>query len=271
MTIHIQLDKIAQLIGQATSLLDDVQTSLPADDPAASFTSRDLQDRGELAAIWQQSLTDWPRLRADIEPFVSTAFDSQEFQDRYHPGDTRLVYVGACAGLRRIATGLHVPIFKVGSCAAGGLTNRIRQLRREPYGSAWFRNDRYVLDSDFDSWFASLIQTRLVPTPASPVQITPRAYAVTLPDTMTAEQFETRLQDVMDPAKLFRWLESSDGISHCNAFGFDPNEGRRSTPYNRGDRTQLAPSHEIYVFRYQSDFDRLLTALERIILDEVLR
>ena len=110
------------------------------------------------------------------------------------------------------------------------------------------------------------------PTPSthSPVHVDPRAYVVTLPVDMTPDEFEAELQKVLLPAQLFQWLESAEGMRHCAALGVAPEIGRRSTVYNRGDVSKLSPPTELYSFRAQSDPDRLLAALEAIIIDKVL-
>ena len=59
-------------------------------------------------------------------------------------------------------------------------------------------------------------------------------------------------------------------MRHCAALGVAPEIGRRSTVYNRGDVSKLSPAIELYAFRAQSDPDRLLAALEAIIIKRVL-
>ncbi|MGO9361237.1 MAG: hypothetical protein ACLP1D_26770 [Xanthobacteraceae bacterium] len=270
MTVQERKRQLTDLIAQASLILRKMETSPTEIDEPSPVTSTPLLHKGEPAKTWPQSTTDWPRLKADRVARVSHVFDGEAFQSKFRPGETRLVYRAACVGLRRIAMSIRVPIFKIGTCTAGGLNNRIRELRLEPYAAAWHDTGGYRVDDDFAEWFPSLLKTRLTPLPHSPVRLAERAYVVTLPVDMTADEFEAELQKVLLPAQLFKWLESAEGMRHCAALGVAPEIGRRSTVYNRGDVSKLCPATEIYVFRAQSDPDRLLAALESIIIEKVL-
>lgn len=270
MTVQEKKRQLTDLIAQATRILHKIEASPGEAGEPSAVTSTPLLHKGEPAKTWPQSTTDWPRLKADRVARVSHVFDGEAFQSKFRPGETRLVYRAACSGLRRVAMTLRVPVFKIGTCATGGLNNRIRELRVEPYAAAWPDTGGYRVDDDFAEWFPSLLKTRLTPSPHSPVHVDPRAYVVTLPVDMTPDEFEAELQKVLLPAQLFRWLESSDGVRHCQALNVAPEIGKRSTVYNRGDVSKLSPATELYVFRAQSDPDRLLAALEAIIIKKVL-
>jgi hypothetical protein len=64
--------------------------------------------------------TDWPRIagRAPL-PSTSALLASQEFCDRYAPGESREIYCAAATGLGRLATAINMPLFKVSTTAAG--------------------------------------------------------------------------------------------------------------------------------------------------------
>ena len=270
MTVQEKRRQLADLIAQATLILHKIETSPAEVDEPSPVTSTPLLHKGEPAKTWPQSTTDWPRLKSDRVARVSHVFDEEAFRKKFRPGETRLVYRAACSGLRRIAMTLRVPVYKIGSCASGGLNNRVRELRLEPYAAAWHDAGGYRVDDDFAEWFPSLLKARLMPSPHSPVHLDARAYVVTLPVDMSADEFEAELQKVLAPAQLFQWLESVDGVRHCAAVGVAPEIGRRSTVYNRGDVSKLSPATELYVFRAQSDPDRLLAAIEAIIIKKVL-
>ena len=270
MTVQEKKRQLTDLIAQATRILHKIEASPAEVDEPSHVTSTPLLHKGEPAKTWPQSTTDWPRLKADRVARVSHVFDGEAFRKKFRPGETRLVYRGACAGLRRVAMTLRVPVYKIGTCAAGGLNNRIRELRLEPYAAAWHDTSGYRVDDDFAEWFPSLLKTRLTPSAHSPVHVDARAYVITLPADMTADEFEAELQKVLLPAQLFQWLESAEGMRHCAALGVAPQIGRRSTVYNRGDVSKLSPATELYCFRAQSDPDRLLAALESIIIKKVL-
>jgi hypothetical protein len=267
MNLQIKMRRLNELLLQAAEVAEEVNVAL--NDCAPSATATGLVVHGKRTAFWRQSMTDWPRLVAARIPRVSYAFESEKFRDLYRAGEPRLVYVGACPGLRRIAMQLHVPVFKIGSCAEWGLANRILQLRETAYASAWFDTDRYVVDDDFADWFPLAIKTRLVPCAQSPVTIVGTAFRVAVPESMSGEAFEEKVRAVMAPAQLFKWLETPDALRHCESFGVDAAIGRRSTPYYRA-ALRLSPASEVYAFRAQSDFDRLFCALESIVLDAVV-
>jgi hypothetical protein len=270
MTVQEKKRQLKDLVARASRILQEIDESQSDGGDSPAVSSAPLLHKGKPAKTWPQSTTDWPRLKADRIARVSHVFDGEAFRSKFRPGETRLVYRAACVGLRRIALSIRVPIYKIGTCAAGGLNNRVRELRLEPYAAAWHDTCGYRVDDDFAEWFPSLLKTRLTPSPHSPVHVDPRAYVVTLPVDMTADEFEAELQKVLLPAQLFQWLESPEGIRHCAAFGVAPEIGRRSTVYNRGDVSKLSPAIELYVFRAQSDPDRLLAALEAIIIKKVL-
>ena len=270
MTVQEKKRQLTDLIAQATRILHKIEASPAEVDEPSPVTSTPLLHKGEPAKTWPQSTTDWPRLKADRLARVSHVFDGEAFRSKFRPGETRLVYRAACSGLRRIAMTLRVPAYKIGTSAAGGLNNRIRELRLEPYAAAWADTGGYRVDDDFAEWFPSLLKARLTPSANSPVQTDERAYRVTLPLDMTPDEFEAELQEVLAPAQLFHWLESAAGMRHCAAVGVAPEVGKRSTVYNRGDVSKLCPATELYVFRAQSDPDRLLAALENIIIKKVL-
>jgi len=92
---------------------------------AKAYANTPLLFEGEPVNTWLQSTTDWPRLLSVRVARHCDEFESDEFKDKYRPGDYVYVYRAACVGQRRIALLLHVPIFKIGSCGPGGLNPRI--------------------------------------------------------------------------------------------------------------------------------------------------
>jgi len=260
-----QVDHIQKAVDQLVRDLNRPRWECPE-----PVTSTPLLFEGAPSDAWLQSTTHWPRLLSERVANNVDVFETEEYKDKYRPGEIVNVYRAACPGMRRTALLLHVPQFKVGSCVSGGLDSRMYQIKKEQYGAAWFSDHGYVIDSDFSDWFPSLLETRMNPSMGSPVTLNNRAYSIVLPSDMSLAEFEVKLQEVMLPAQMFSWLESADGIRHCQSFGVAPEVGKRSTAYNRGDRTKLSPATEIYCFRRQSDPDRLLCALEKIISDHVL-
>jgi len=216
---------------------------------------------------WPILPTDWPRLP---QWAATPAFSRPEYRDLYRPGAQVEVYVGACAGLGRIVNALYVPQNKIGSCAAGRLGERMRELSREQYAAAWSENGNCRIDRDFNDWFAGFIDCSEAPSAGSPVALTERSFVITLPDTISPSQFERLLQRELLPIDARPWFDSPVGRRHCALAKTPLAISQRSTAYQIGAAQRLSPAIEIYVFRRRSDPARLLRALEAIILRETV-
>ena len=216
---------------------------------------------------WPILPTDWPRLPPRA---VTPTFLRPEYLDLYRPGEVVEVYVAACDGLGRIANTLFVPQFKIGSCAAGRVSERMRQLSRDHYAAAWNDNGDWRFDQDFADYFASFIDCCEAPSPGGPVVLTERSFVITLPDTMSRPQFEELLQRELLTIDARPWFVSPAGRRHCALAQAPLAISQRSTAYQIGSARRLSPAIEIYVYRRRSDPARLLRLLEAIVLRETL-
>jgi hypothetical protein len=222
---------------------------------------------GHALRRWPILPTNWPRLPPR---FATSAFLGPDYRNLYRPGAVVEVYVGACAGLARISNQLYVPQYKVGSCVAGRVGERMRELSRDRYAAAWTENGDWRFDQDFGDWFASFIDCFEAPSPGGPVALTARSFVVTLPDTMSQPQFEELLQIELLTIDSRPWFVSAAGRRHC-ALALAPLAiSQRSTAYRIGLGQRLSPTIEIYVFRRRTDPPRLLRLLEAMILRETL-
>lgn len=216
---------------------------------------------------WPILPTNWPRLPQRGAP---SSFLRHDYRDLYRPGAVVEVYVGACAGLGRIANALYVPQFKIGSCAAGRVGERMRQLSRDHYAAAWSDNGDWRFDQDFNDWFASFIDCQEAPSPGGPVALTDRSFVITLPEKVSPSQFEKLLQRELRAIDARPWFVSPAGRRHCALTQAPLAISQRSTAYQIGVARRLSPAIEIYVFRRRSDPARLLRLLEAIVLRETL-
>lgn len=61
------------------------------------------------------------------------------------------------------------------------------------------------------------------------------------------------------------------GRRHCDDLGLDPREALRFTGYNTGEADRISRADELYVFKPRLNGERLLTIVERIVHDYVVR
>lgn len=216
---------------------------------------------------WPKLPTDWPRLPERVS---TSAFLRPDYLDLYRPGAAVEVYVAACAGLGRIAGTLYVPQFKIGTCVAGRVGERVRQLSRDRYAAAWRDNDVWREDEDFADWFASFIDCRDEPAPGSPVSLTDRSFVVALPATMSHTRFENLLRRELQAIDASVWFGSPAGRRHCALAQAPLAIGVRATAYQIGMAQRLSAASEIYVFRRRGDAGRLLRLLEALVLRETI-
>lgn len=259
------LYRVCALMRQAADVLEATLSTLPALPVAMPLP---LQDRARNTRRYLH--TDWPRAMArDAVAEASPVFDTPAFRDVYRPGDTIEVYAGAGEGYKRVSRALCLPAYKIGTTGRGQIPARFRQHKAERYASFWWDGDRYVEDPDFSDQFPGLITTTLRLSPASPVRATRNSVMVTLPDKMTAFEFELALRASLAHCALHTFIASADGLRHCAMLNVDPSVGIRMTGYNFGDARRMSPADEIYTLRPMIDGDALLAIAERIVLEHM--
>ena len=213
----------------------------------------------------------WPRVGGlGRLPPMSDLFALAAFRDVYKPGLLREIYAGACFGLRRLSASLQVPLQKVSSCSSGRLVERMSELGADEYASQYLKDGRHVADRDgFKKWFPAHLHTSVRPAPNSPVSVAARALTVTLPDTMSAADFDSAFDAEVRKASIADWVATPEGRRHCADRSIDPAVAQRSTPYHWGDATRHCPAVEIVVFRTRNDPDRLISLAERVVLQHL--
>jgi len=215
--------------------------------------------------------TNWPRVggRENL-PSTAELLGSAAFRDRYRPGEEREIYVAACSGLARLSTLFRLPTYKISTCGAGRLPERIKELRRDGYGAEWRSNGQYVVDDKgFNDWFPSHIYLNFPTAENSPVAIRPRALTVRLPITMSATDFDIAFDREVRKAAIDLWVATPEGAAHCAWLGVDPAIAQRSTAYPHGAGARDCPCTEIAILRIREESDRLVKIAERVILQHV--
>jgi hypothetical protein len=119
-----QVDHIQKAVDQLVRDLNRPRWECPE-----PVTSTPLLFEGAPSGAWLQSTTSWPRLLSERVANNVDVFETEEYKDKYRPGEIVNVYRAACPGMRRTALLLHVPQFKVGSCVSGGLDSRMYQIK----------------------------------------------------------------------------------------------------------------------------------------------
>jgi hypothetical protein len=212
--------------------------------------------------------TDWPRIagRAPL-PSTSALLLSEEFRDRYTPGESREIYCAAATGLGRLATAINMPLYKVSTTAAGRIPERMKELRRDAYASGWFSGDKYIFEPElWADWFPSHMTPYAQPVAGSPVTIGPRVVSVKLPAKMSPQEFDTAFDAEVAKGAIHTWAMTSAGNQHCQFLEVDPSQLIRVTGYPFGSAQRVSPATEVACMRVREDAGRLITITELIVL-----
>ena len=229
--------ELATLLRRSASAIEAIAGTFPA--PRLPMPLP-VQDRARTTRRYAH--TDHPRLLPrGTEPMASKVVDTPAFREAFRPGDQVEVYAGGGEGYRRVSRNLCVPYYKIGVTGRWRVAERFRQHKRTRYGSFWWHDGRYVEDGDFADQFPSLINTTLTLSSASPVRATHNSVVVTLPLTMSPDQFEHALRKKLAHAAVHRWLATDEGLRHCEVLRVDPAIGIRMTGYGQGDAKRMSP------------------------------
>jgi hypothetical protein len=264
--------RYANILNQILELRGAVTEILSACDRIINEAKSSLPDVVEVARDKKQLLipSHWPRVGGrEFNPTPTDLFGAEVFRAAYTPsGLNRLIYVGACQGLANIASVLHLPLYKVSTCASDRLEERMKELRIDKHGAVRRVDDKYVGDeTGWANWFPSQISARALPSPNSPVRCQERSILVALPAGLTPEEFDRAFDAEVAKGAIDRWLMTPEGLNHAAMLKVDPALGQRLTAYPYGDKPKLSPSTEIVVFCTRiSGPDRLIAIAEGIIL-----
>lgn len=242
-----------------------------------------LLPNGSAGAVTRWWEVQWPRIAGiGLLPLRSDAFTSGAFQRAYRPGTLVYIYCAGCGedhrmptvatGLLGVARRLFAAIHKVSVTAQVKLTDRMRELNRDRYGSVTISAEGYPCsDRGFDNYMLQHILPDGTPLPGSPVSIGNRCLPVRLPVGLSRDEFEERLHARMHDASLNAWLETPEARRHCGQIGCTPAEFSRQTSYGFGDSARWSNAKEFYFFRPKTDdADRLIRIAEVIVHDWVM-
>ncbi len=212
----------------------------------------------------------WPHVGGEgLQVRQNTLFQSEAFRDQWRDsGDRRAIYVAACHGARDLSRALGYPVYKVSTTSAGGVWRRVHEMRCDAYGAVWHQGGEPTEDiSGWHTWFLSQIRLGYRrPSPGAPIEVDARTIVVSLPDTLSASDFDERFDRAVMSACLEDWILSEAGQAYCTLMDLDPQRFRRFTVYPGGGTGRLSPAREICCFSVFDDVDRLLEIAERILL-----
>ena len=126
-------------------------------------------------------------------------------------------------------------------------------------------------DPGYDNWRLVLIHPSRKPLPGAPVEARSRVIRVLLPKGLSLIAFEKELHERLSAASLPRWISSPAGRRHCADLNLDPRDAIRLTGYNTGEGERVSRADELYIFKPRLDGGRLLTIIERIVHEFVVR
>lgn len=243
---------------------------------------RRIREHGSTAAVTYYVDTRWPRIGGpELGALAERAFLDPEFANAYQSGHVVYVYVAGSGdtlkapdqptGLHGLARRFAMPLFKISATGAENALARIADLNLEQYAGMYRAEAGLACDPGYDAWRLVLIHPSRAPLAGAPVEARPRVIRVVLPTGLSLIGFEKELHQRLSPAALGAWIASSAGRKHCADLGLDPREAMRLTGYNTGEGERVSRADEIYIFRPRLDGGRLLTIIERIVHDFVLR
>ncbi|WP_294536456.1 hypothetical protein [uncultured Rhodoblastus sp.] len=234
--------------------------------PAAADTSQKNETSG---AVFGHVPTIWPMVGGEnLKPVSPTIFASQAFRDRFIPGLLVRAYGAGCPGLRNLASVLDLPLRKIGATEALDIRTRINEFSQDAYGSLACAADGFLRqEPGFDNYVPVQLPCAPAPSALSPVKVEPRAIAIRLPSGMTFEDFEDRLHLKLENVSLSAWIKTPEGQLHLAHLGFKSARAERFTTYVCGGVEEPSPAEELYIFRPRQDGARLVTVIERLVLE----
>lgn len=245
-------------------------------------TPRRIREEGSAAAVTHYVETRWPTIGGKhLAPLPERAFLDAEFAEAYRPGHVAYVYVAGSGdtlkapdqptGLHGLARRFALPLFKISATAAENALARIEDINLERYAGMYEAEAGLACDPGYDNWRLVLIHPSRKPLLGAPVEARPRVIRVVLPSGLSLIGFEKELHERLSPAALRVWIASPAGRRHCRRLGLDPREAMRLTGYNTGEGERVSRADEIYIFKPRLDGGRLLTIIERIVHEFVVR
>ena len=175
------------------------------------------------------------------------------------------VYHACAPGLARLAREARLFVMKIGATIRDP-SARLRELNLDQYASLMHGPDGYERDENWQNWEALRIFAPDAARAAiSPVECLPRCLRISLPRGLSPDAFDMTLREVLDPARLDRWIDTPNGDLYCRRHGVPKSALRRFTAHHRQDgELVIRPATELYIFR-REDAPLLIELIEAVI------
>ncbi len=213
----------------------------------------------------------WPVIGAGLDLKDNQIFDWAPFSDQFHEGTIVCVYIAISDGLCSIGRTSKLSLAKIGISTRLDLSARMAEVNCDRYASLHEADGRIVDSDGFDNWEPIRLPLDTKSSVPSPVERLPRSLMVSLPRTLSVEAFDVALISLLAPTLVSRWINTSDGQIHCARHDVDPRILHRFTAHQNADATiRLKKTQELYIFRRRENTDRLVQAIEGLIIRYLL-
>lgn len=272
-TALVDLGRAMQLAGAAIEQLAHVTFSRERTSSNSDVANSKIEGNAETSRQPLPISSDeqnWPRIGG--HGFVAPppgAFEAEKYLAKYKPGVPRLVYVAACNGLKCLSDKAGIPHNKVSTSAADRLLKRLRELGTLKYGCIHLHEGSAIEESGFDTWKTYHPPRGMKICPNSPVVVAGPAIRLIMPSSMDARQFDRRFDELVQLGSTGSWFETDEGRAHASRMGIAPSYAKRFTRRTRDGLLQPEVSKEIVAFRSVGDFDRLVSIIERVVLEHL--
>ncbi len=200
------------------------------------------------------------------------SFDWSRYAHAFESVTPIAVYIATCDALCDLGGSAKLPITKIGVSERIDLVDRMEELNAVRYGSICRDAlGNCQIGAGFDNWHPSRLPHSAKPLHDSPVEWTQKRLLVSLPNSLSTQDFDLALKKEIAASIVFNWASTSDGRLQCARADLDPRALQRYTAYTNDDGSlRISRCDEVYVFRSAQDPAILISIIESIILRHLM-
>ena len=195
---------------------------------------------------------------------IPGVFTSPAYLEKYQPGERRDIYVAACSGLSALSRKREMPFNKVSTTAGGRVKERLKEIGAERYGAWHIVDGNLVQEPGFEKWKTYRPPPNLRIARNSPVSVVGSTLRVIMPATMISRQFDKRFDELVYLGSPTSSANASDLMTGAER---SCSSAKRFTKRVRSGHSETEAAREIVIFRAHGDFDRLVSIVERVVLE----